>query len=314
MGDPKDAPGFADRLLSAIAAKGSPCMVGLDPDLSKMPPGFLEEKGWSGELTRETCTRAAEVVGDYCALVLDQVHDLVPAVKPQSAYFERFGSAGVAALERTIARARELDLQVVLDVKRGDIGSTSTAYSHAYLLDPDASPLASDAMTVAPYLGEDAMTPFFETALANGTGIFTLVRTSNPGAGDLQDQKLDDGRVLYEAVADLLQPWMEKSRGEHGYSSLGVVIGATWPEQGRSLRKRLPHAIILVPGFGAQGGSAEGVRACFDEEGRGAIVNSSRAVLYPHLYGAEEGGEPAALVREAAERFVGEVRTAVRTD
>ena len=302
---------FADRLLEAIDARGTPCIVGLDPAPERMAPAFLAEQGFPDGLpATATAKQGAELLFAFCAAVIDQVADLVPAVKPQSAYFERYGAAGIDALERVVAHARSSGLLVILDVKRGDIDATSEAYAEAYVGGGPANPLACDCMTLSPYLGEDGLAPFFKACLAHGTGAFVCVKTSNPGAAALQDLRFD-GKPLFQVVADLIAPWVERGRGTSGYSSIGAVVGATYPEQAALLRRQLPSALFLVPGFGAQGGAEEGVRACFNADGRGAVVNSSRAVLYPHLYGQADVA-PRQAIRRAAEQFIARVRACLR--
>jgi orotidine-5'-phosphate decarboxylase len=294
---------FGDRLDAAIAAKRAPCVVGLDPVLAYIPEAFARSCGLSarGELEEQ-----ARLVEAYCLETLEAVHDLVPAVKPQMAYFELFGSHGLAALERCVAVAKSLGLLVLMDGKRGDIGSTSTAYAEAYLA--PCRPLGSDALTLNPYLGRDSLTPFSEVALAHQNGLFVCVRTSNPGADVLQLVRGEDGRQVFEVAADLVAELNAPSVGASGYGSIGAVVGATQPEAARSLRARLPHVPFLVPGFGAQGGSLDTVRACFDAEGRGAIVNSARAIMYPERFGGASGATPRDAMRAAAGEFVAAIR------
>jgi orotidine-5'-phosphate decarboxylase len=273
---------FADALVRRIKELGTPCMVGLDPDLAKMP-----DKTPAGVL-------------EFCTTVIDAVHDLVPAVKPQSAYFERLGSAGAKVLADTMSYARARGLLVLLDAKRGDIGSTAQAYAEAYLA--PGTDLEADALTVNPYLGMDTLEPFVDACARHGKGLFVLCKTSNPGSGDLQDRSVD-GRPVYELVADLLAPRMEP--GHEGYASVGVVVGGTYPQPARVLRKKLPRTIFLVPGFGAQGGDMKDLRTYFNADGLGAIVNSSRAILYP------KGPWSKDAVRAAAVEFVTTVRAAL---
>jgi orotidine-5'-phosphate decarboxylase len=296
---------FADRLVSAIQERESPCVVGLDPVLEYVPEAFLRECGLSREGDIE---ERARIVEAYCVMTLEAVHDLVPAVKPQMAYFEIFGSYGMRALERCIETARELGLMVLLDGKRGDIGSTSRAYAEAYLARTPPRAHEVDCMTLNPYLGEDSLSPFVEVAEAHEKGLFVCVRTSNPGADITQNQRVADGRLLYEVVADLVASFNDKKLGSSGFGSIGAVVGATQPEAARSLRERMPRTLFLVPGFGAQGGSLETVRACFLPEGRGAIVNSSRAVMYPDRFGTPKRAATKDGIREAARDFVGAVR------
>jgi orotidine-5'-phosphate decarboxylase len=296
---------FADRLVSAITEKSAPCVVGLDPVLEYIPDAFVRECGLSREGDLE---ERARIVEAYCVMTLEAVHDLVPAVKPQMAYFELFGSHGMRALERCIETARELGLLVLLDGKRGDIGSTSRAYAEAYLASAPPRAMEVDCLTLNPYLGEDSLAPFVDVALANDKGLFVCVRTSNPGADVLQNQRVSDGRTVYEVAADLVSGFNDRSIGASGFGSIGAVVGATQAEAARKLRERLPRTLFLVPGFGAQGGSLDTVRACFLPGGQGAIVNSSRAVMYPDRFGTPKRSAAKDGVREAARDFVGAVR------
>lgn len=275
---------FIDRLIEQIRLKNTPCIVGLDPAVERMPASWLQERAINSQSSLEEC---AEAIYQYNLMVLDAVADLVPAVKPQSAYYELFGSAGIVALEKTILAARDRGLSVILDVKRGDIASTATAYAQSYLAGDRSSPLEADAITIVPYLGKDCLVPFFEEATQWGKGIFVCVKTSNPGASIIQEQQIDN-RYLYEIVADLIQPTADNTIGEFGYSGIGAVVGATYPQAAAKLRQQLPHSLFLVPGVGAQGGGNEGIKACFNPDGLGAVVSSSRAIMYPHLYGSSE--------------------------
>ena len=293
---------FIDRLTEQIQLKKTPCIVGLDPALSRMPQNWLDSQGINPQSSLADC---AETIYQYNLIVLDAIADLVPAVKPQSAYYELFGSAGIIALEKTIKAARDRDLLVVLDVKRGDIASTATAYAKSYLPTVPSRPLEADAITIVPYLGKDCLEPFFEEAIEWGKGIFVCVKTSNPGASIIQEQKIND-RYLYEIVADLIKPASDMSIGESGYSAIGAVVGATYPEAAMLLRKQLPNSLFLVPGVGAQGGGNEGIKACFNPDGLGAVVSSSRGIMYPHLYGQEDSNQ--ATIRQAALILIDQVR------
>jgi orotidine-5'-phosphate decarboxylase len=275
---------FVDLLFDRIREKQTPCIVGLDPDLTKMPPTFLQEWGIDEKSNLAEC---AEAIYQYNLIVLDTVKDLVPAVKPQSAYYELFGSVGFQALEKTMMAARQRGLSVILDIKRGDIASTAEAYAKSYLPSQPPRPFEADAITVVPYLGSDCLTPFFDRAIEWGKGVFVCVKTSNPGGAVIQDRIIDN-RYLYEIVADLVKNASAKSIGSHGYSGIGAVVGATHPDAASRLRSQLPHSLFLVPGVGAQGGVKAAIKACFDLDGLGAIVSSSRTIMYPHLYGSEE--------------------------
>ena len=296
---------FADRLCEAITSKRAPCVVGLDPRIEDIPDDFVRACGLSREDGVEACARLVEA---YCALTIEAVHDLVPALKPQMAYFERFGSYGMRALENCIDMARSLGLLVLLDGKRGDIGSTSEAYAEAYLARVPRRSFEVDAMTLNPYLGRDSLEPFVRVAQANQKGLFVCVRTSNPGADVVQTFRGGDGTRLYEVVADLVDELGGGAHGTSGFGDVGAVVGATQPEAAGRLRERLPSTLFLVPGFGAQGGSAEVVRACFDVQGRGAIVNSSRAIMFPHRFGERCHAPTREGIRAAAREFVDAVR------
>ena len=293
---------FIDRLIEQIQAKNTPCIVGLDPALERMPPSWLQHQ----EITTDSSlAERAEAIYQYNLMVLDAIANIVPAVKPQSAYYELFGSAGIIALEKTVKAARDRDLLVVLDVKRGDIASTATAYAQSYLPSQPARPLEADAMTIVPYLGTDCLEPFFTEATKWGKGIFVCVKTSNPGASIIQEQQINN-RYLYEIIADLIKPASDKSIGESGYSGIGAVVGATYPEAAIRLRQQLPNSLFLVPGVGAQGGGNEGIKACFNADGLGAVVSSSRAIMYPHLYGREDSNKN--TIRQAALDLIVQVK------
>lgn len=256
---------------------GHPLCVGLDPHLERIPPVF--RKGSMAPGDPET----AAAVEAFGRTVIGRVAERAAALKPQSAFFEALGPPGVAALARLVAEAREAGLPVVLDAKRGDVGSTAAAYAAAYLA-PDA-PMRADALTVSPYLGPDTLLPFVEAAQAGEAGLFVLVKTSNPGSGDVQDLRVGE-RPLYVEVARGLAPLARRLRGpETEWSGLGVVVGATWPEPAHAVREALPRSLFLVPGYGAQGATARDALAGFvpGPDGRleGGLVSSSRAVLFP---------------------------------
>ncbi|HOO61666.1 MAG TPA: orotidine-5'-phosphate decarboxylase, partial [Bacillota bacterium] len=221
----------------------------------------------------------------YNRQLIDAVYDIIPAIKPQFAYYEMYGIHGIAALRKTIQYAHDKGMLVIGDAKRNDIGSTATAYANAIIGETkiinDTTPemFGCDAITVNGYLGIDGVKPFIDVAKEKGKGIFVLVRTSNPSAGDLQDLKLEDGRYVYEAMADKVEEWGKELIGESGISSLGAVVGATWPEQAKAVRERMPHAFVLVPGYGAQGGSGSDAVASFTADGKGGIVNASRSLM-----------------------------------
>lgn len=264
---------FADRLIDAVRAKGNPVLVGLDPRWENLPPNWLyDEKDYSA---------VAQVFVDFCKGVIDVVAPLVPAVKPQAAFFELLGPPGLAALKRVIDYAADCGLMVVLDGKRNDIGSTAQGYAEAYLGSGAASAWGCDALTVSPYLGDDSLTPFVETARRQAAGIFVLVKTSNPGGKRFQDL-VADGKPLYRHVAEYVEALAVQTVGSGGYGLVGAVIGATYPEQLIELRQAMPHTWFLIPGFGAQGGTAKDCAAAFDGNGLGAIVNNSRGIIFAH--------------------------------
>jgi orotidine-5'-phosphate decarboxylase len=280
---------FADRLTEA-AARRSPAVVGIDPHLALLPAAHRERVA----LGR---AQAGEAVRDWCRIVLDAVDDLVPAIKPQVAFFEQLGAPGWAALEDVCAEARRRGLLVIADAKRGDIGSTAEAYAMA-LLD-DSGPIGADALTASPWLGRDSLAPLVKTCDTQGKGLFVLVRTSNPGGGELQ---AGDGAAR---VAGWVREWNATRRGESGYGPVGAVVGATVPDEARELRAVLAGAIVLVPGYGAQGGSARDAAACFDPGRRGAVVNSARGVTFPAEGDrAAYDADPASVIRRQALAFV----------
>lgn len=235
-------------------------------------PAFIK----SGRASTPDIVRAT--IRDFHELVLDTIAGLASIVKPQLAFFEQYGSAGIQAFEDTVAAAKQRGLLVVADGKRNDVDSTAEAYAAAYL---GETSFDVDAMTVTPYLGRDSMLPYVEACRQHGKGIFVVLKTSNPGSRDYQDQVLQrTGRPLYESIAQTVRDFGEGLIGESGYSSVGAVVGATFPEEARCLRALLPRVFILVTGYGAQGASPEGAAACFSADGLGAIVNSSRGITY----------------------------------
>lgn len=267
---------FGDRLAEAVTRTGSPLVVGLDPDLDRMPSTLLG--GGRPTRLRED---AASAILSFNRGVLEAVAPYACAVKPQIAFYERWGPPGLDCYEKTISLAHAHGLLVIGDVKRGDIGSTAVAYADA-LLGSEADPRRADAITVNAYLGTDSLRPFLDAVESRDAGLFVLVRTSNLSAAELQDQPMADGQPLHEKVASLVESWGTASRGTSGYSSVGAVVGATVPQRLARLRSLLPHTWLLLPGVGAQGATAQDVAAAFDSSGMGAVVNSSRAILYPN--------------------------------
>lgn len=293
-----------DKLIEGILRTQNPSVVGLDPDLGKIPACYK-----TGVHSEDPFEAVAQVIGDFNRDLIDIVADLVPAVKPQTAFYEQYGSHGVAALEKTVAYARSKGLVVIEDAKRNDIGNTARAYAEGHLgrvelLDGSRVPaMDGDFLTVTPFLGQDSLRPFAELCKERGKGIFVLARTSNPGAGELQDAVTAEGVTVTCRIAGYLSEWADASMGKYGYSSIGAVVGATYPAQAAELRKLMPKCFFLVPGYGAQGGGAEDVLPCFNPDGLGAVVNSSRGILYPHMSDEERmectRGEYLAEVKKA---------------
>jgi len=241
---------FADRLVESVRKTGSPCVVGLDPRIDLMPAFIKSGRG------APTPDAVRSVIRDFHELVLDTIAGLAAVVKPQLAFFEQYGSAGIQAFEDTVRAAQHRGLLVIADGKRNDVDSTAEAYAAAYL---GKKAFDVDAMTVTPYLGRDSMLPYVDACRQHGKGIFIVLKTSNPGSRDYQDQPLEaTGRPLYETIAQTIREFGDDLMGESGYSSIGAVIGATFPEDARRLRALLPRAFILVTGYGAQGASSEG--------------------------------------------------------
>jgi orotidine-5'-phosphate decarboxylase len=273
-------PHFMDALAEAVRRCGNPVCVGLDPRWESLPGG-LRGEGTDGRTGGETPPLAliAESYRRFCCEVIDVVAPLVPVVKPQAAFFEELGPAGVAALVEVIRYARAQNLLTILDAKRGDIGSTAEAYARG-MLGRDSA-WGADSLTVNPYLGDDSLAPFVETARQRDAGLFVLVKTSNPGGKLLQD--LPSGRQpVYRHAAQLVETLAAETTGSCGYGVVGAVAGATYPEQLAELRSAMPHVWLLIPGFGAQGGGAADVAGGFDARGLGAVVNNSRGVIFAH--------------------------------
>lgn len=270
-----------DRLIEKIIKTGNPTVVGLDPKLDYVPD-FIKEAAF--EEKGKDLKGAAYALLKFNKALIDAVCDIVPAVKPQSAYYEMYGWHGVKTLYKTIEYAKKKGMFVIVDGKRNDIGATMEAYSVAYLGNTDVDGVdftgfGADALTVNGYLGTDGIAPLTDICKKNDKGIFVLVKTSNKSSGELQDRRLDDGKTVYETMGEMCEQWGADTVGKYGYSAVGAVVGATYPEQLKEMREKLPHTFFLVPGYGAQGGGAEGVAKAFDKDGLGAVVNSSRAVM-----------------------------------
>ncbi|NUQ63160.1 MAG: orotidine-5'-phosphate decarboxylase [Pirellulales bacterium] len=265
---------FADRLVGAVRQRGTPVLVGLDPRFDALPESIRRTAENGGRAAQAHAFRV------FCCGVVDAVHTLVGCVKPQAAFFEELGPPGMEALAEVIVHAREKGLQVVLDGKRNDIGSTASAYANGFL-GADASPWRADAITVSPYLGGDSLEPFVDVARQRGAGVFVLVKTSNPGGGMFQDL-VADGRPLYRHVGAYVEQLASQTSGDCGYGAVGAVVGATYPEQLAELRAEMPHTWFLVPGYGSQGATARDVAPAFDVNGTGAIVNNSRGIIFAY--------------------------------
>ncbi len=276
---------FPDRLAAATAARNSRVCVGLDPRPDLLPS------------TLSQTTDILDSVVKFCCGIIDATADYAVCVKPQAAYFEALAPDGLAAMWQVIAYAEKQELLVILDAKRSDISSTAEAYARACFGKHHQGAVAgADAVTVNPYLGSDGVEPFINMADEVGGGIFVLVKTSNPSSGELQDLETASG-TIYETVARLVNDWGASRIGECGYSSVGAVVGATYPQQLGELRKLMPHSIFLVPGYGAQGGGAHDVAGAFDKDGLGAVVNSSRGIIYAYR---ETGGDYQKAAGDAA--------------
>jgi orotidine-5'-phosphate decarboxylase len=286
-----------NKLISNIKKTNAPIVVGLDPMLNYIPE-HVQKKAFAEY--GETLEGAAEAIWQFNKEIIDKTYDIIPAVKPQIAMYEQFGIPGIVAFERTVKYAKEKNLVVIGDVKRGDIGSTSAAYAVAHLgkVNVGSKTFAAfdeDFATVNPYLGSDGIKPFIDVCKEEKKGIFILVKTSNPSSGEFQDRVID-GRPLYEWVGEKVNEWGADCMGD-GYSYVGAVVGATYPEMGRTLRKIMPKSFILVPGYGAQGGKGADLVDFFNEDGLGAIVNSSRGIIAAYKnakyenFGAENFGD-----------------------
>lgn len=275
-----------DLLVEKIKEKGNPSVAGLDPKIDYVPE-YIRKKAYAQY--GQNLKGATEAIWEFNKGLIDALYDVVPAVKPQSAFYEMYGLYGEEVMHRTISYAKEKGLYIILDVKRNDIGSTAEAYSKAYLgktmvdgVECDACGV--DCVTVNPYLGTDGVLPFVNDCKAYDKAIFALVKTSNPSSGELQDLMVDN-KHIYEKVAECVNKWNEDTIGKSGYGAVGAVVGATYPEQAVVLRKLMPKSYFLVPGYGAQGGGAEGVKPCFNSDGLGAIVNSSRGIMCAYKKG-----------------------------
>lgn len=303
-----------NQLVANIKKTGAPIVVGLDPMLNYIPEQ-VQQKAFAEY--GETLEGAAEAIWQFNKEIVDKTYDLIPAVKPQIAMYEQFGLPGLAAFKKTVDYCKEKGLVVIGDIKRGDIGSTSEAYAVGHIGKVKVgsktyAPFDEDFVTVNPYLGSDGVNPFLDVCKEEKKGIFVLVKTSNPSSGEFQDQKID-GRPLYELVGEKVAAWGSEVMGDK-YSYVGAVVGATYPEMGKVLRKVMPKAYILVPGYGAQGGKGKDLVHFFNEDGLGAIVNSSRGIIAAYKqeqyakFGAENFGDAS---RAAVETMVADIKGAL---
>lgn len=295
-----------DRLIEKIVEKQNPTVAGLDPKLSYIPD-FIKEEAFAKY--GKTLEGAAEAILVYNKALIDALCDIVPAVKPQAAYYEMYGWQGVRALTETIAYAKSKGMFVITDGKRNDIGTTMEAYATAHLgvTDVDgteAAAFGADALTVNGYLGADGIVPVINVSKKMDTGMFVLVKTSNPSSGELQNLELEGSETIYLHMGNLCEEWGKELMGKYGYSGVGAVVGATYPQQLTELRKELTHTFFLVPGYGAQGGTAKDIAGAFDSNGLGAIVNSSRGIMC--AWQKEDGCKPedfAVAARREAEKM-----------
>ena len=303
-----------NQLVANIKKTGAPIVVGLDPMLNYIPEQ-VQKKAFAEY--GETLEGAAEAIWQFNKEIVDKTYDLIPAVKPQIAMYEQFGLPGLAAFKKTVDYCKEKGLVVIGDIKRGDIGSTSAAYAVGHIGKVKVgsktyAPFDEDFVTVNPYLGSDGVNPFLDVCKEEKKGIFVLVKTSNPSSGEFQDQKID-GRPLYELVGEKVAAWGSEVMGDE-YSYVGAVVGATYPEMGKVLRKVMPKAYILVPGYGAQGGKGIDLVHFFNGDGLGVIVNSSRGIIAAYKqeqyakFGAENFGDAS---RAAVETMIADIKGAL---
>lgn len=285
-----------NKLIKKIIELQNPTCVGLDTDFNYLPDNMKEGV--------TNFKKAAGAIFEFNKNVIDKVYDIVPAVKVQIAYYEKYGVDGLKAFKSTIDYAHKKGLIVIADCKRNDIGSTASCYSAAYLGKTEIGgkqlkAFPADMLTVNGYLGFDGIKPFVDDIKANKKAIFVLVKTSNPSSGELQNLKLENGKYIYEQMGELVAEWGKDSKGKYGYNRVGAVVGATHPEEAAKLRKQLPHTFFLIPGYGAQGGSAEMLKVCFDKYGLGGVVNSSRGILCAYKSEKNKGLDYAEAARAA---------------
>lgn len=266
-----------DKLINKIKEMDNPTVMGLDPRYDMIPACITSKY-------EKTIDGACDAILEFNKALIDATYDIIPAVKPQIAFYEMFGTKGIETFKKTCEYAKQKGMLIIADIKRGDIGSTAAGYSNAYLgktplCEKEEKVFDVEFVTVNPYLGIDGVKPFIEDCKKYGKGIFILVKTSNPSSGELQDLKLENGKTVYEEVANLVNDWGKDLIGENGYSQISAVVGATYPAQLQELRKIMPHTFFLIPGYGAQGGKAEDIALGFDNNGIGGIINASRSLM-----------------------------------
>ena len=266
-----------DQLIEKIKIMKNPTVIGLDPRYEMLPKCVKEKYP-------KTIEGVGQAIIEYNKTIIDAIYDIIPAIKPQVAFYEMYGIPGMQAFKETCEYAKQKGMFVIADIKRGDIGSTAQGYSNAYLgktkiEENEQSLYDIDFVTVNPYMGTDCVKPFIDDCKKYNKGLFILVKTSNPSSGELQDVKLENGEEVYTRVAKYVEKWGEELRGEYNYSSISAVVGATYPEQLKELRKIAPHTFFLIPGYGAQGGKPQDIALGFDENGLGGIVNASRSLM-----------------------------------
>ena len=302
-----------DRLIDKIAEMQNPTVAGLDPKLDYVPE-FIKEECFAKY--GKTLEGAAAALFEFNKALIDALYEVVPAIKPQAAYYEMYGWQGVKALADTIAYAKSKGMFVITDGKRNDIGTTMEAYAAAHLgstavAGEEVEAFGADALTVNGYLGTDGIKPLLKICEDSDKGIFVLVKTSNPSSGELQDREFADGKSVYATMGEMCENWGSELVGKYGYSAVGSVVGATYPAQLGELRKSMPHTFFLVPGYGAQGGGAKDVAPAFDSNGIGAIINSSRGIMCAYKKEGCDEKDFAAAARREAIRMRDDINSAI---
>lgn len=301
-----------DLLIEKIAAMKNPTVAGLDPKLDYVPKYILDKAFAENSDPLEA---AAAALYEFNKGLIDELYDIVPAIKPQAAYYEMYGWQGVRTLVKTIGYAHSKGMYVITDGKRNDIGTTMEAYAAGHLGKTEingsqVTAFGGDCLTVNGYLGSDGINPLLKICKEFDKGIYVLVKTSNPSSGELQDQKIAD-KTIYEIMGEMCEKWGEELRGKYGYSAVGAVVGATYPEQLKELRAKMPHTFFLVPGYGAQGGGAKDVAFAFDEKGLGAVINSSRGIMCAYKKAGCDEHDYAKAAREEAIRMREDILSAI---